>query len=116
MTSDGSNTPAPMPPKRRPSEPRKSSMPKCSRAGASMRTTRSATRNLTTRNLGRGDHGQLIFDVIGEERHRLVLARTGRFIDDDLQPSEIRADLGRRDEMGARGDDRGLEHRVAGAI
>src|SRR6478609_6591051 len=63
-----------------------------------------------------GSCGELVLDVVGEQRHRLVLARPGGLVDDDLQACDIRTNLRGRDQMRARGHDRRLEDSIARAI
>ena len=39
---------------------------------------------------------ELVLDVVGEERHRLLLARARGLVDDHLQSRDVRANLRRR--------------------
>ena len=80
--------------------PATSSMPRCSRAGASTRTR----------------HAPPIARARRRELHRLALARPGGLVDQHLQARQLGADLLGRQPAHARGEDRGLEHGVAGAV
>src|SRR6476469_7696187 len=91
--SEGCGIAAPRPPKQRPSRPRKSSTPKCSRDGASTKT------------LFRSD-------ILGEQRHRLLLPRPGGLIHDDLKSGELLLDLPGGNQVGASGQDGSLQHRM----
>src|SRR2546430_15856481 len=53
--------------------------------------------------------------VIAEQRHRVPLARAGRLVDDHLESREFVANLLGWEEVRARGEDRRLEHGMAGA-
>ena len=98
-TTAGRLTATPRPPKRRGPSPAAASMPRCRRAGAS---TRTVTRPVRTR----AEH------VV----HRRALPRPRGLVDEHLQPVQLGADLRSREQMRAGGEDRRLEHRVAGAI
>src|SRR5690242_8912367 len=108
MRSDGFGTAAPMPPKRRPNAPRRSSMPKWRRAGAS---TKAAADGESART--RGGRVQFVAHVVGEERHGFVLAGTGRLVDDHLQPLEVAEYLGGGEQMRAGRKNGGFEDGVS---
>ena len=74
-------------------------MPMCRRAGASTRTVVIRRR--------RGAH------VRQDAVHRRPLARASRLVHHDRQARQLGADLLRRQPAGARGEDRGLEDRMA---
>ena len=55
-------------------------------------------------------------DILGQHRHRLLLARAGGLVHDDLQRANSARICVGGDEVGAGGQDRRLEHGVAGAV
>src|SRR5215203_2466702 len=84
---------APKPPKCRPSRPLKSSTPKCSRAGASMKT------------LPR-------LDILSQQRHSLLLPRPCRLVYNSLEACVLLLDLFRWQQVSAGGQDRSFKDGV----
>src|SRR5688572_831942 len=130
-SSVASGAAAPIPPNHRPSSPRRSSTPKCSRAGASTKTSRPAPVTISpprrsgySRTLrekwerSRVHHRgrRCAANVLNEQRHRLEFPRTGRLVDDDLQPLDLAEKELARQKVDTRGVDCRLEHRVACTI
>ncbi len=110
-SSVGAGAAAPMPPNHRPMAPRRSSTPKCRRAGASTKTA-SSTR-VVIRLADRRRRGA---DEVAEDGHRLVLGRPGGLVHDHLQPRQFLLDERPVQQVEPGGVDGGLEHGMRGAI
>src|SRR5690606_35271668 len=108
--SDGSCTAIPIPPKRRPRSPRRSSSPRCSRAGASTHTASPAVIPSSLQRRG------FLAHVRGEHGHGLVLARTGGLVHDHLETLVLPHDLLDREDPRPRRQDGGFQHGVARAV
>src|SRR4051812_21509812 len=108
-TTAGRLTDTPSPPKRRAPSPATASMPRCSRAGATTRTPISPRSEIACGLLAFASSCERLDYVV----HRLALAWAAGLVHEHLQAGQFGADLVGVEHARPRGEDRGLEDRVA---